>query len=254
MQAVYQPMTGRGVPLMITGTASAEMVKYAANAFLATKIALINEMAALCEGLGADVRDVARGIGLDARIGTRFLEPGPGFGGSCLPKDTRALVRMGQETGTPVRIVEAVVAANEATKHRMVDKIAALLGGKLAGARIAVLGVTFKPGTDDMREAPALTILPALQAAGATLIATDPKGRAEAEPLMPGIAWAEDAYAAARGAEALVLLTDWDEYRALDLQRLAGVMAVPRLADLRNALDPGRVLAAGFSRYAGIGH
>jgi UDPglucose 6-dehydrogenase len=253
MEALYRPFLARGVPVMITGTESAEMVKYAANAFLATKITFINEIAALCERLGADVREVARGMGLDRRIGARFLDPGPGFGGSCLPKDTRALVRMGQEKGAPVRIVEAVVAANDAAKRRMVRKIAAMVDGRLAGARVAVLGVTFKAGTDDMREAPALTIIPALQAEGAEVTVTDPKGQVEAGPLLLGVHWAPDAYAAATGADVLVLMTEWEEFRHLDLPRLAKAMAVPRLADLRNVLEREAVLAAGFLGYVGVG-
>jgi UDPglucose 6-dehydrogenase len=253
MEALYAPLALQGHPVLFTDLESAELIKYAANAFLATKITFINEIAALSERLGADVRAVAEGMGLDARIGARFLEAGPGYGGSCFPKDTMALARMGQESQAPVQIVEAVIRANDAVKQRMISKIAGLLGGDVSGKAIAVLGVTFKAGTDDMRDAPALTILPALQAAGAHLRVTDPQGQEEAALLLPGVTWCDTAYDAAMGAELVVVLTEWAAFRGLDLDRLARSMATPRMADLRNLYDRDAALAAGFTAYVGVG-
>ena len=253
MEELYRPFAARGVPILYTGPESAEMTKCAANAFLATKITFINEIAALCEATGADALDVARGMGLDSRIGARFLQPGPGYGGSCLPKDTLALARLGKDMATPLRIVEAVMAANAAVKQRMVARIVQELGGRVEGAVVAVLGATFKPDTDDMRDAPALTILPRLAELGAQVRVTDPKGRAEGEALLPGLSWVDDPWAAARGAELLVVLTEWAEYRELDLPGLARVMARPRMLDLRNLFDPARARAAGFDSYSGNG-
>ncbi len=253
MAEVYRPLYLRDFPIVVTDLETAEMIKYAANAFLATKITFINEIATLCERVGADVKAVAHGMGLDGRIGNKFLHAGPGYGGSCFPKDTRALARIGQDHGVALRITEAVIEVNEAVKRRMIDKIVDLCGGWVAGRRIAVLGVTFKPNTDDMREAPALTIVPALVGQGAEVVVVDPQGRREGEALMPGVRWEGDPYAAATGADALVILTEWNEFRALDLPRLAGVMAVPRMADLRNVYARADALAAGFVDYTGVG-
>jgi UDPglucose 6-dehydrogenase len=253
MAEVYKPLFLRDFPLVWTDLESAEMIKYAANAFLAAKITFINEVAALCERVGADVKAVARGIGLDGRIGPKFLHAGPGYGGSCFPKDTQAFARTGQDAGVPLRLTEAVIAVNEATKARMVDKIAGLAGGRLAGQTVAVLGVTFKPNTDDMREAPALTIVPALQAQGARVRVVDPQGRREGEHLLAGVDWLDDPYAAAQGAHLVAILTEWNQFRALDLARLAQGMAAPRLADLRNVYSPEEARAAGFHAYTSVG-
>ena len=253
MADVYRPLFLRDFPVVYTGLESAEMIKYAANAFLATKISFINEIAALCERVGADVKSVARGMGLDGRIGNKFLHAGPGYGGSCFPKDTRALARIGQEHGLPMQITETVIRVNEGVKARMIDKIVDLCGGSVNGKVITVLGVTFKPNTDDMREAPSLTIIPALIGAGAQVRVVDPQGRKEGEALLPGVIWATDPYTAATGSEALVILTEWNEFRALDLRRMAAAMASPRIADLRNVYDPADAAAAGFAVYAGVG-
>ena len=253
MADVYRPLFLRDFPVVYTGLESAEMIKYAANAFLATKISFINEIAALCERVGADVKSVARGMGLDGRIGNKFLHAGPGYGGSCFPKDTKALARIGQDHGLPMQITETVIRVNDGVKLRMIDKITDLCGGSVNGKIIAVLGVTFKPNTDDMRDAPSLTIIPALIGAGAQVRVVDPQGRKEGEALLPGVIWATDPYAAVAGADALVILTEWNEFRALDLGRLARSMAHARMADLRNVYDPTDVQAAGFADYAGVG-
>lgn len=253
MAAIYRPLYLREFPIVQTGLETAEMIKYAANAFLATKISFINEIAALCERVGADVKDVARGMGLDGRIGNKFLHAGPGYGGSCFPKDTSALARIGQDHGVPQRITETVIAVNESVKRRMIVKIQDLCGGSVNSQTVTILGVTFKPETDDMREAPALTIVPALVGGGAKVRVVDPHGRHEGEALLPGVDWQSDPYAAATGAEMLVILTEWNEFRALDLKRLASVMARPRLADLRNIYSPAAAFAAGFEAYEGVG-
>ncbi len=253
MAELYRPLSLREVPLVYTGLESAEMIKYAANAFLATKITFINEIAALCEKVGADVKAVAKGMGMDGRIGSKFLHAGPGYGGSCFPKDTKALARIGQDHSVPQQIVETVIRVNEAVKERMVAKIVDLCGGSLQGLTIAVLGVTFKPNTDDMRDAPSLTIVPALLQAGATVRVTDPQGRREGEALLSGVVWHDDPYAAAKGADLLVLLTEWNEFRGLDLARLARGMAQARMADLRNVYDQADLRVAGFTAIAGIG-
>ena len=253
MRDVYRPLYLRDFPIVYTSLETAEMIKYAANAFLATKISFINEIAALCERVGADVKAVSRGMGLDGRIGNKFLHAGPGYGGSCFPKDTQALARIGQEHGVPQRITETVIAVNDATKRRMIDKVTDLCGGSVNGRRVAVLGVTFKPETDDMREAPSLTILPALVGAGARVRAVDPQGRKEGEALLPGVEWMTDPYEAAQGADCLLILTEWNAFRALDLRRLAAAMATPRLADLRNIYDRADAMAAGFVAYEGVG-
>ena len=253
MGDIYRPLFLREFPIVFTDLESAEMIKYAANAFLATKITFINEIAALCEKVGADVKSVARGMGLDGRIGNKFLHAGPGYGGSCFPKDTSALARIGQEYASPMQITEAVIKVNDAVKRRMIDKIVDLCGGSVNGRTVAVLGVTFKPNTDDMRDAPSLTIVPALIGAGARVRVTDPQGRREGEALLPGVTWTDDAYAAAEGADAVVLLTEWNEFRALDLPRLAAAMATPRMADLRNIYDTETAAEGGFTDYVSVG-
>ncbi len=253
MSDVYRPLFLREFPIVFTGLESAEMIKYAANAFLAVKITFINEIAALCERVGADIKDVAKGMGLDGRIGNKFLHAGPGYGGSCFPKDTKALARIGQEHAVPMQITETVIKVNEEIKRRMIDKIVDLCDGVLNGKTIAVLGVTFKPNTDDMREAPSLTIIPALVGAGAKVRVADPQGKREGEALLPGVKWAENAYQAAQGADLVVVLTEWNEYRGLDLDRLARRMAKPRMADLRNVYDGNEARAAGFEQYVGVG-
>jgi len=253
MTEVYRPLFLRDFPIVYTDLESAEMIKYAANAFLATKISFINEIAALCERVGADVKSVARGMGLDGRIGNKFLHAGPGYGGSCFPKDTSALARIGQEHGVPQRITEAVIAVNDVTKRRMIEKIVDLCGGSVSGKTVAVLGVTFKPETDDMRDAPSLTILPALAGAGARVRVVDPHGKTEGAALLPAVTWMDNAYDAATGADCLVILTEWNQFRALDLNRLAGVMATPLMADLRNIYTAVDVADAGFSGYTSVG-
>jgi UDPglucose 6-dehydrogenase len=253
MADIYRPLSLREAPVVFTGIESAEMIKYAANAFLATKITFINEIAALCERVGADVKDVAKGMGLDGRIGNKFLHAGPGYGGSCFPKDTRALARIGQEHAVPMQITETVIKVNDEVKRRMIDKIVDLLDGQVNGKTVAVLGVTFKPNTDDMREAPALTIVPALVGGGAKVRVADPQGRREGEALLPGVRWVDSAYQAAQGADVLVILTEWNEFRGLDLARIARKMAHPRLADLRNIYSSEEARQAGFERYVSIG-
>ncbi|MEP2529997.1 UDP-glucose/GDP-mannose dehydrogenase family protein [Shimia sp.] len=253
MAEVYRPLYLREFPIVTTDLESAEMIKYAANAFLATKITFINEIAALCERVGADVKQVSRGMGMDGRIGNKFLHAGPGYGGSCFPKDTKALARIGQDHSIPMHITETVISVNEEVKRRMVNKLLDLCEGNFNGKTIAVLGVTFKPNTDDMRDAPSLTLIPALVGGGAKVRVTDPQGRHEGEALLPGVHWVEDAYKAARGADLLVILTEWNEFRALDLKKLARKMATPRLADLRNIYTVRDVKRAGFLAYESVG-
>ncbi len=250
---VYRPLFLREFPIVFTGLETAEMIKYAANAFLAVKITFINEIAALCERVGGDIKDVAKGMGLDGRIGNKFLHAGPGYGGSCFPKDTKALARIGQEHAVPMQITETVIKVNEEIKRRMIDKIVDLCDGEVKGKTIGVLGVTFKPNTDDMREAPSLTIIPALVGAGAKVRVADPEGKREGEALLPGVRWVENAYQAAQGADAIVILTEWNEYRGLDLERLARKMGSARMADLRNVYDAATAKAAGFEHYVGVG-
>jgi UDPglucose 6-dehydrogenase len=253
MAALYRPLALREVPMVVTSLESAELTKYAANAFLATKISFINEIADLCEQVGADVQDVARGMGLDGRIGRAFLHPGPGYGGSCFPKDTAALVRTAQQARVPLRIVEAVVTVNDTRKRSMASRVLAACGGSVRGKIIGVLGVSFKPNTDDMREAPSLVIIPALQDAGATVRAYDPAAMKEAAHLLPGVTWHDSAYQVAEGAQALVLLTEWNEFRALDLSRMRDIMQPnPVLVDLRNVYRRDDVVAAGLG-HVGIG-
>ncbi len=252
MQRIYRPLYLIETPIVHTTVETAELTKYAANAFLAAKITFINEIADLCEKVGADVHDVARGIGLDGRIGRKFLHPGPGYGGSCFPKDTIALARTAQQAGARLRIIESVIEVNDDRKKHMADKVIAHCGGPVAGKTIAVLGLTFKPNTDDMRDAPSLAIVPALQAAGATIQAYDPQGMDEAKKLMNGIAYCETAYDAMQGADALVIVTEWNAFRALDLGRIKEAMKAPVMIDLRNIYNPGEMAAAGFD-YASVG-
>lgn len=253
MSEIYRPLYLREFPILTTDLESAEMIKYAANAFLATKITFINEIAALCERVGADVKLVSKGIGLDGRIGNKFLHAGPGYGGSCFPKDTRALARIGQDYAQPMQITETVIKVNESVQRRMTDKIIDLFDDGVNGKTVTVLGVTFKPNTDDMREAPSLAIVPALVGAGAKVRVVDPHGRNEGEALLPGVHWMEDAYQAAEDAHAIVILTEWNEFRALDLKRLAGGMASPLLADLRNIYDAQTAKKSGFAKYVSVG-
>lgn len=253
LRAIYQPLFLQETPIVKTGIETAELTKYAANAFLATKISFINEIALLCDTIGADVVALARGIGMDGRIGKKFLHPGPGYGGSCFPKDTLALMRIAQEYGQNLRIVEATVEVNAAQKAKMVKKIRDAFGGSEAGKVIAVLGLTFKPETDDMRDAPALTILPALLEKGAVIRAHDPQGMNEARKLLPaGIEYMQNPYDACKNADALVLMTEWNQYRALDLEKLETLMDQKIFIDLRNVYDPEKLKTRGFV-YIGVG-
>jgi UDPglucose 6-dehydrogenase len=252
LRDLYRPLFLRETPVLFTARETAEVIKYAANAFLAVKISFINEMADLCEKVGADVQDVAKGIGMDNRIGSKFLHAGPGYGGSCFPKDTLALVKTAEDNGVPVRIVKATVEVNAKRKQAMAERIIAAAGGDVQGKTVALLGLAFKPNTDDMRDSPSLDIAPALVAAGATVKAYDPAAMHEAAKLISDITMVEDAYAAAAGAHVVVLLTEWNEFRALDLGRLKASMATPVFVDLRNVYRPADVRAAGFT-YTSIG-
>jgi UDPglucose 6-dehydrogenase len=256
MRDVYRPLYLNESPILFTGRRTSELIKYAANAFLATKITFINEIADLCEAVGANVKDVSRGIGLDNRIGSKFLHAGPGYGGSCFPKDTLALLKTAEDYETPVRIVEAVVQVNDTRKRAMGRKVIAALGGgdgtSVRGKTVAVLGLTFKPNTDDMRDAPSLAIVQSLLDAGITVRAHDPEGMEIAKTMMPDITYCGDAYAAAQGADAVVIVTEWNIYRALDLKRLAATMAAPVMVDLRNVYPPSDAERAGFA-YSSIG-
>lgn len=252
MREIYNPLYLNATPIVVTTLETAELIKYAANAFLAIKISFINEMANLCEAVGADVIPLAKAVGLDGRIGSKFLHPGPGYGGSCFPKDTLALLRIAQEHGSSTRLVEAAVEVNAAQKGRMIKKIRDALGGSEAGKTIGVLGLTFKPETDDLREAPALTILPALLERGAVLQVHDPQGMQEAAGIMPECRYVDDPYAVAAGADALILMTEWNQYRALDLPRLQEAMIQPLFIDLRNVYDTEKMRVAGFT-YIGVG-
>jgi UDPglucose 6-dehydrogenase len=252
MTEVYRPLYLNQLPLLFTSRRTAELTKYAANAFLATKITFINEIADLCERVGANVQDVARGMGLDNRIGSKFLHAGPGYGGSCFPKDTLALIKTAQDHDSPMRIVEAVAAVNEQRKRAMGRKVIAACGGQVRGKTIAILGLTFKPNTDDMREAPAIEIITALQDAGAKVRVHDPAGMEQARSFLEDVAYADDPYSCAEGAEALVIVTEWDAFRALDFARLSRSMAAPVLVDLRNIYRPDEVRRAGFE-YVGVG-
>ena len=250
LRELYRPLNLIETPMVVTGLESAELIKYAANAFLATKISFINEMSALCEAVTADVHAVARGIGLDGRIGRKFLHPGPGYGGSCFPKDTRALVRIAQENNVTSRIVEAVMEVNEAQKARMIGKIRSALGGSENGKVIAVLGLAFKPETDDMRDAPALSILPKLIENGVEVRAHDPQAMAEAKTLLPDtVLYFDDVFAALAGVDAAVLMTEWNAYRGMDLDRVKNTMIGNVFIDLRNVYEPDLMRAAGFDYY-----
>jgi UDPglucose 6-dehydrogenase len=246
MAGIYRPLYLNQAPILYTGRRTAELTKYAANAFLATKITFINEVADLCEKVGADVQEVARGIGLDNRIGSKFLHPGPGFGGSCFPKDTLALIKTGQDFAAPLRIVETVAAVNDQRKRAMARKVAAALGGNLRGKTIAVLGLTFKPNTDDLREAPSIPLITALKDMGAKVRAYDPAGMAHAHHEFPDVAFADGPYACAEGADALVIVTEWEQFRALDLDRIKQSMKRPVLIDLRNVYRPDEMAQLGF--------
>jgi UDPglucose 6-dehydrogenase len=252
MREIYRPLALNQLPLVVVDRRTSELTKYAANAFLAMKITFINEIADLCEATGADVQQVARGIGLDKRIGGKFLHAGPGYGGSCFPKDTRALARTGEEFGARQTLIERVEAINEARKGAMADRVIAALGGEAAGKRVAVLGLAFKPNTDDMREAPSLPLIAALQAAGAQVHAHDPEASEQARPLLPGVTLHDDPYDALAGANAAVLVTEWDVFRALDLARARAAMAEPVIVDLRNVYPPAEMRARGF-RYSSVG-
>ena len=253
MAEIYRPLYLRDFPIITTDLESAEMIKYAANAFLATKITFINEIAALCERTGADVKQVSRGMGLDGRIGNKFLHAGPGYGGSCFPKDTKALARIGQEHAVPMQITETVIKVNDETKRRMIDKLLDLCDGSFNGKTVGVLGATFKPNTDDMRDAPSLTIVPALVGGGAKVRVADPQGKHEGEALLPGVIWMEDPYKCAHNADLLVILTEWNEFRALDLKKIAKKMNAPRMADLRNIYSVKDAKRAGFEAYESVG-
>ncbi|MSP51261.1 MAG: UDP-glucose/GDP-mannose dehydrogenase family protein [Alphaproteobacteria bacterium] len=250
LRRIYRPLFLNETPVLFTSLETAELIKYAANSFLATKVMFINEIADICENVGADIQLVARGIGLDGRIGSKFLHAGPGYGGSCFPKDTMALTSIARRAGARSRIVEAVVAGNMARREAMAERIVAACGGSVAGKTIAVLGLTFKPNTDDMREAPSLSIVPALQRAGATVRAFDPEGMREAKAVLSDVVWCEGAYEAMTGADALAILTEWNEFRALDLERARGLLSNPILVDLRNIYRPDEVSAAGFDYYS----
>ncbi len=253
LQRLYRPLYLIETPIVFTGLETAELIKYAANGFLAMKITFINEMADLCEKLGADVNDVARGIGLDGRIGRKFLHAGPGFGGSCFPKDTLALMRIAEEAGAPSRLIQSVVAVNDARKEAMAGRVAASCGGELRGKTVAVLGLAFKPETDDMREAPSLPLIQGLVSRGANVQAYDPEAMDAARPLLPaGVRLMPDTASALTGADVLVLITEWNEFRALAPARLKELMRGRVVVDLRNVFDPLALRAAGFT-YSGIG-
>jgi UDPglucose 6-dehydrogenase len=252
MAELYRPLYLNAAPMLYTDRRTAELTKYAANAFLAMKITFINEIADLCEQAGADVQEVARGIGLDNRIGTKFLHAGPGFGGSCFPKDNLALIKTGQDHAAPLRLVETVAAVNDQRKRAMARKVAGALGGNIRGKTVAVLGLTFKPNTDDMREAPSIALITALHDMGASVRAYDPAGMAQARAVLGEVTYCDSAYACAEGADALVIVTEWEQFRALDLARLKQAMARPVVVDLRNIYRPEEMVRHGFT-YVGIG-
>ncbi|MFY9654992.1 MAG: UDP-glucose/GDP-mannose dehydrogenase family protein [Methylocystis sp.] len=252
MEEIYRPLSLNAPPLFFVGRRTSELTKYAANAFLATKITFINEIADLCEKVGADVQEVARGIGLDKRIGAKFLHAGPGYGGSCFPKDTLALLKTGQDEGAPLRIVETVVAVNDARKRLMARKIMQALGGSVRGKRIALLGLAFKPNTDDMRDAPSISIVASLVGDGASVHAYDPESMEQARPLMPEVSFHHDAYGAIEGADALAIVTEWDAFRALDLDRVKTLMKSPIIVDMRNVYRPAEARKRGFI-YVSVG-
>jgi UDPglucose 6-dehydrogenase len=251
MHELYRPLSLNETPMLVTDRRTSELIKYAANTFLAMKVTFINEMADLCEAVGADVQQVARGIGLDKRIGAKFLHAGPGFGGSCFPKDARALARTAEAAGAPLRLIETTLTVNETRKRAMAGKVLAALEAPVAGRTVGVLGLTFKPNTDDIREAPSLDIVPALQAAGVKVLAFDPQGQ-EARALLPGVDFRPGPYEAAEGADALVILTEWDQFRALDLERIRESMRTPVVVDLRNIYRPAELRSRGFT-YVSLG-
>ncbi|MCY1670635.1 UDP-glucose/GDP-mannose dehydrogenase family protein [Novosphingobium sp. SL115] len=252
MKEVYRPLFLNKAPILFTSRRSSELIKYAANAFLATKITFINEMADLCEKVGGDVQDVARGIGLDNRIGSKFLHAGPGYGGSCFPKDTLALLKTAEDYNSPVRLVEAVVKVNDSRKRAMGRKVIEALGGEARGKRVALLGLTFKPNTDDMRDAPSIAVVQTLIDAGAEVVAYDPEGMEPAAAILPEVQMVQSAYAAIEGADAIVLVTEWDAFRALDFDRVKQLAKAPIMVDLRNVYDPAEMRAAGFE-YSSVG-
>lgn len=252
MRDLYRPLYLIETPIVFTSRQSSELIKYAANTFLAAKISFINEIADLCEKVDADVHDVAKGIGLDGRIGKKFLHAGPGYGGSCFPKDTRALVSTARDAGSPLTIIETVIAVNEARKKKMAVRVANAIGGDLNGKKVAVLGLTFKPNTDDMRESPSLDIVPAIQELGADVFAYDPEGMKEAKHMLADVNWCENAYETMSDADALVIITEWNEFRALDLERVKSLMRNPVLVDLRNIYEPSEMTENGF-QYHSIG-
>jgi UDPglucose 6-dehydrogenase len=252
MEEIYRPLSLNAPPLVFVGRRTSELTKYAANAFLATKITFINEIADLCERVGADVQEVARGIGLDKRIGSKFLHAGPGYGGSCFPKDTLALIKTGQDEGASLRIVETVVAVNDARKRAMARKIIQALGGSVRGKKVALLGLAFKPNTDDMRDAPALAIVASLAGDGAEVHAYDPESMDQARPLMPEVIFHEDVYSAIEGADVLAIVTEWDAFRALDLDRVKKLLKEPIIVDLRNVYRPAEIRKRGFA-YVSVG-
>jgi len=249
MRELYRPLFLIDTPILFTTRRTAELIKYAANTFLATKITFINEIADLCEQLDADIQDVSKGIGLDGRIGNKFLHAGPGYGGSCFPKDTLALVRTAQDANSPLKIVEAVVEINEKRKHKMIEKILEACEGSFKDKKVGVLGLTFKPNTDDMRDAPSLIIVPALLKGGANVLVYDPQGMEEAKGMLEGVQWCNETYEAAEGTDVVVILTEWNEFRALDLKRLKDLMRRPVMVDLRNIYNPAEMLAGGFDYY-----
>ena len=251
MKELYRPLYLIETPIVITSLEAAELIKYAANAFLATKITFINEIANLCDAIGCDVHDVARGMGMDNRIGRKFLHPGPGYGGSCFPKDTRALTTVADQFGVETRIVDAVIEANERQRDAMIDKIEKLVGD-LNGKRIGVLGLSFKPETDDMRESPAIDIIKAVIARGGSVTAFDPVAMAEAKHYLPDITYANDEYEALDGADALVIITEWNQFRALDMEKVKSLLTAPKIADLRNVYEPQDMIELGFE-YVGVG-
>ncbi|MEC8531381.1 MAG: UDP-glucose/GDP-mannose dehydrogenase family protein [Pseudomonadota bacterium] len=250
LRQLYRPLYLLETPIIYTNIETAELIKYAANTFLAAKITFINEIANLCEKVGANVQEVARGIGLDGRIGSKFLHAGPGYGGSCFPKDTLALVQTARDCNAPLKIIEAVIEVNEERKHHMAEKIISACGGSVDGKTIAILGLTFKPNTDDMRDSPSLAIVPALQKAGATVHAFDPQGMQEAKDMLPGTVFCENAYATMDGAAALAIVTEWNEFRLLDLERVKKLLSVPVMIDLRNIYKPDEIKKVGFDYYS----
>ncbi len=252
MEGIYRPLSLIQTPILFTSRESSELIKYAGNAFLATKITFINEMANLCEKVGADVHDVAKGIGLDGRIGSKFLHPGPGFGGSCFPKDTRALYETSKEYGAPTQLVGSVIAFNEDRKAKMADKVIHMLGGDAKNKKVAILGLTFKPNTDDMRESPSIDIIETLQQAGAEIHAYDPEGMKEAEEIFNDVTFCDSSYAPVENADAVVIITEWNEFRALDLKRIKSLMNEPVLVDLRNIYEPEEMEGLGF-KYMCVG-